>query len=101
MKSVASGVPLPFAHLLLAMLLPVGALATQARSSMAVSVQVVRGYYSTATAALIETSESRNPGRLAIKSDADCKAVTGIVDGVWATCSWDPESRAYLVTVQY
>jgi hypothetical protein len=103
MKFVANGLPLPCIHLLLVALLPDAALAAQARSSMEVSVQVVRGDYSTAAAALIETARIRDSAGPTVNSDAECKAIgnTVIADGVWATCSWDPDSRVYLVTVQY
>lgn len=103
MKTVASGSRLTLAHLLIGVLLPAGALAAQARSSMAVSVEVVRGSDSTAAAALIETIESRGPAIPAVKGETACTALGSsvIVDGVWAACSWDPASRLYLVTVQY
>lgn len=103
MRSVANGFRLPFIHLMLVVLLPAGAFAAQARSSMAVSVQVVRGNYSTAAEALIETVQSRDSAAPAGGGEAACKAIgnRAVVDGVWATCSWDPESRLYLLTVQY
>lgn len=99
MRSVANRLPRPLARLLLAVLLPAGALAGQARSSMEVSVQVV---YSSAAATLIETAEI-GPASSAVNSGAECKTIgnMAIVDGVWATCSWDPGSHMYLVTVQY
>ena len=70
---------------------------------MEVSVQVVRGGASTAAAALLQAAETRNPGRAAINTGAACRAIGNVVvvDGALATCSWDAESHAYLVTVQY
>lgn len=103
MTAGANGFLRPFVNLLLFVLLPAGALAAQARSSMEVSVQVVRGDYSMAAAALIETAKMRDPAGPAIDSDAECKAIgsTVIADGVWASCNWDPQIHVYLVTVQY
>ncbi|HEV2271551.1 MAG TPA: hypothetical protein VGR92_19040 [Steroidobacteraceae bacterium] len=103
MKSVAKRFPAPFIHLLLVALLPGGAFAAQAHSSMEVSVQVVRDSYSTAAAALFAAAAIRASGRPAIDSDAECKAIGNVVvmDGALATCSWDSATRAYLVTVQY
>lgn len=103
MRSVANGFRLPFIQLVFVVLLPAGAFAAQARSSMAISVQVVRGNYSAAAQALVETVQSRDSAGLAGSSEAACKAIgnRAVVDGVWATCSWDPESRLYLLTVQY
>lgn len=98
MKSVASSFSPAFIHVLLVVLLPAGVFAAEARSSMEVSAQVVREDYSTAAAAAI-----RDPANPAVDSAAECKAIgnTVIADGVWATCSWDSDSRMYLVTVQY
>lgn len=103
MRLAANGFRLPFIRLVLVALLPAAALAAQARSSMEVSVQVVRGDYSTAAATLIETTGNRGSASPGINSDAECKAIGNkvIADGVWATCSWDPGSHVYLVTVQY
>jgi len=103
MRSVASGCRLPFIHLVLVALLPAGVFAAQGRSSMAVSVRVVHGNDSTAAQALMDTLQSRDSAGLAANSEAACKTIdnTVVVDGVWATCSWDPESRLYLLTVQY
>lgn len=102
MKSIAKRLPPGLIHLLLGALLPVGALAGQASSSMEVTVQVVRGE-STAVAALMESAATRNSTNPAIDSDAQCKTIgnTVVVDGVWATCSWDPGSHMYWVTVRY
>ena len=88
---------------LLLVLLPTGALAAQASSSMEVSVQVVRADSSAAATALIETAGSRDPASPAINSGAQCKAIgnTVIVDGIGATCSWDSGNHVYLLTVQY
>jgi hypothetical protein len=103
MKTAANGFVAPLIQLLFVVLLPAGALAAQVRSSMEVSVQVVRGGDSMAAAALIETAEARGSAGLAINSAAECKAIGGraIVDDAWATCSWDPDSHVYRVTVQY
>lgn len=104
MKSAGSTLRLPFFHLSLLVLLPAGAFAAQARSSsMAITVQVVRGSYSAAAAAVVATAEIRGRAGSPIDSDAECEAIGNkvIVDGVWATCSWDPDSNVYLVTVQY
>lgn len=100
MKSAANGFLPRFTHLSLIVLLPAVALAARAQSSMEVSVQVVRGDYSTATAALIEKAEIRDSVTPAI---AECKAIgsTVTVDGIWATCSWDSDGHGYLVTVRY
>lgn len=73
---------------------------------MEVSVQVVRGYSSTErVAALIERIEGAQIsdfGNLHINGDTDCGA-TGMVmsNGVRATCSWEPASHVYRVTIQY
>lgn len=103
MKSVASSFSPAFIHVLLVVLLPAGVFAAEARSSMEVSAQVVREDYSTAAAALIQAAAIRDPANPAVDSAAECKAIgnTVIADGVWATCSWDSDSRMYLVTVQY
>ena len=103
MTSVASRLPLPFIQLLLVVLLPAGALAAQARSSMEVSVQVMRGDYSIAAATLIEAAKLRGAAKSAIDSDAKCEAIGSMVslDGAWTTCAWDPDSHVYLVTVQF
>ena len=103
MKSAADRFQLLFTHLLLIVLLPACALAAQARSSMEVSVQVVRRGHSPAPTALIAAAGIRDPARAAINSDAECKSIGNMVvlDGALATCSWDSESHAYLVTAQY
>jgi len=103
MKFVAKRFPTPFVHVLLVTLLPGGASAAQAHASMEVSVQVVRGSHSTAVAALTEAAAIRASGRPAINGDAECKTIGNglVVDGALATCTWDSESHAYLVTVQY
>lgn len=103
MRSAANGFRLPFVHLVLVVLLPAGALAAQARSSMSVSVQVVHRGYSTAAEALMETVQSRDAAGPAGNGEAACKTIGNrvVVDGAWATCSWDPGSRLYLLTVQY
>ena len=103
MRSVANRLAAPLGHLLLAVLLPVGTLAAQARSSMEVSVQVVHREYAVAAAALIQPAATGGPARSAIDSDAECK-MTGnmvIAAGVSASCGWDPDSHAFLLTVQY
>jgi hypothetical protein len=103
MKSVAGSFSPAFIHLLLVVLLPAGVFAAEARSSMEVSAQVVREDYSTAAAALIEAAAIRGPANPAVDSGAECEAIGNsvIADGVWATCSWDADSRVYLVTLQY
>src|SRR4051794_350361 len=103
MKSVIKRLlPLPI-QLLLILFLPADTLAALARASMEVKVQVVRGDYAKAAAELIEKVESRGLAKSPINSDADCEAIgsMGSVDGVSATCSWDPLSHLYLLTVQY
>lgn len=99
MRSAANRLAHPVIHLLLSVLVPAGALAAQARSSMEVSVQVV---YSSAAATLIETAATL-PATSAIDSGAECETIgnIAIAAGVSATCSWDPNSHTYLVTVQY
>ena len=102
MKSVAGSFSPAFIHLLLVVLLPAGVFAAEARSSMEVSAQVVREDYSTAATALIEAAAIRGPANPA-DGGAECKSIGNkvIVDGVWATCSWDADGHMYLVTVQY
>jgi hypothetical protein len=70
---------------------------------MKVSVQVVRGDSFRAAAALIATAGRRSSASSAINPADECKSIGNyvIVDGVWATCDWDPGSQTYLVTVQY
>jgi hypothetical protein len=70
---------------------------------MGISVQVVRADYSAVTLALIEAAELHGAVKSAINSDAQCKSIGSTVSagGVRTTCSWDPDSHAYLVTVQY
>ncbi len=103
LQSIAKRLPPRLIHLVLAALLPVGAVAGQASSSMEVTVEVVGADASTAAAALIETVGIDNSGDSAVNTDAACKAIgnTVIRDGVWATCSLDPGSHTYLLTVQY
>jgi hypothetical protein len=103
MKSVADRFALYLTLLLLLAFVPAGVLAGQARASMEVSVQVVRGDYSRAAAALIATAEIRGSASAAINPADECKAIGNkvIVDGVWARCNWDADSHAYLVTVLY
>lgn len=106
MRSV--GASLSFA-LLICVLAPIAAGAAQARSSMEVTVQVLPGYSSAATAALkaqierIGTAGTGGTSSAVAGSNAKCKAIgnVAIVNGVWATCSWEPVSRTYLVTIQY
>ncbi len=103
MRSAASGFLPLFIRLLLVLLLPAGALAAQARSSLEVSVQVVRGSSSAAVATLMETAQTRHSASPAISSAAECRAIGSavIADDVWATCGWDPDGHVYLLTVQY
>ena len=103
MRSVANRPGRLFGNLLLAAFLPGWALGGTANSSMEVSVQVVRGGASTAAAVLFQAADTRDPARAAINGDAECRAIGNVVvvDGALATCSWDSESHAYLVTVQY
>lgn len=103
MKSVANRLPPSFILPLLVVLLPAGAVAGQARASMEVSVQVVRADFSRAATTLVETAEARGSASAVISPADECKAMGNkiIVDGVWATCNWDPDSHVYLVTVQY
>lgn len=70
---------------------------------MEVSVQVVRGDYSIAAAALTEAAQIRGHTKSHIDSEAKCEAIGSVVtvDGAEATCSWDPANHMYLVTVQY
>ena len=88
---------------LIPVLLPAGALAAQAHSSLDVSVQVVRADYSTGAVARIVAAEGRDPAGPAINSHTECKAMGNMViaAGVRATCSWDPDGHVYWVTVQY
>ena len=76
---------------------------------MEVTVQVVPGYSSAATAALnaqierIGTAGTGGASSAVGGSNAECKAIgnMAIVNGVWATCSWEPVSRTFVVTIQY
>lgn len=76
---------------------------------MNVSVEVVAGYSSAATAVLnaqigqIATAGVRGTTSSVAGGDAACRAIgnMAIVDGVSASCSWEPDSRMYLVTIQY
>lgn len=103
MRSVAERPGRPFVNLWLAAFLPGWAFGATATSSMEVSVQVVRAGASTAPAALVQAAETRDPGRAAINSDAECRAMGNVVvvDGALASCRWDAESHTYWVTVQY
>ncbi|HXS22085.1 MAG TPA: hypothetical protein VN735_12695 [Steroidobacteraceae bacterium] len=109
MRFVGKSAPLPFVLLPYIVLAPVAALAAQTRSSMEVTVQVVPGYSSAAAAAVnaqigrIGAAGVRGTTSAVAGSNAECKAIgnRAIVDGVWATCSWEPDTSMYLVTIQY
>ena len=103
MRSVAKTPGRRFGNLWLAAFLPGCAFGGTATSSMEVSVQVVRAAASRAAAALVQVAETRDSGRVATNSAAECRAVGSVVvvDGALASCSWDAESHAYLLTVQY
>lgn len=99
----------PFAWMpgLLVMLVSICALAGQARSPLAVSAVVVRGDGSaastTALIARIETADPHDVAIPAIEGDAECRAVgnTVVVNDGLAMCRWQPETRTYLLTIQY
>jgi hypothetical protein len=108
MKSVVNGFMRPFFLLLPLLALPGSALAGQARASLQVSVQVVRGFNPAASALItqverIETAGSQGSTSPVVNSGAECMAIgsTAIANDVWATCSWEPVTRMYLVTIQY
>lgn len=107
MNPLAGRFPFAWTFALLVVLIPVGTLAGQARSSMEVSAVVVRGDDSaastTALIARIETADGHTVATPAIDGDAQCEAVgnTVVVNDGLASCRWEPESRTYLVTIQY
>jgi hypothetical protein len=109
MKSVA-GLPPAFFLLLTAVLLPARVMGARTSASMEVTVRVVRGPYSAATAAIliaqieqIATATVRRPAGPLGNGKAACSASGSriMVNGVWATCSWDPDTHRYLVTILY
>jgi len=107
MNPLAGRLPFARTFVVLVVLGPAGTLAGQAHSSMEVSAVVVRGDDSaastTALIARIETADTHNVAIPSIAGDAQCRAVgnTVIVNDGLAMCSWEPESRTYLVTIQY
>lgn len=109
MKSVANGYPANLLLPLFGAFLPAGVLAGEAHSSMEVSVEVVRGYDPAAAAALtnkidrLAIAQTRSSAAPTINSAAECKAIgtMPMANAVSASCSWEPDTQMYLVTIQY
>lgn len=88
---------------------PVDAYGAEAQASLEVTAQVVRGNPSAAEAAAlisrierIETAATRDSAGPLIQSGNGCNAVGAtLIPEAWATCSWEPDSGTYLVTIRY